>query len=318
MIAGDARATIWLDGRWLPWAEAVTHVMTHTLHYGLGVFEGVRAYDGRRGVHLFRLREHTRRLFESARILDIDMPFDAVTLERVQTEAVARNGLRDAYVRPLVFLGPEKRGIDPTGAATHVAVAAWAWSGPFVPHALDRGVTLRTSAFARHHPSIHLCRAKSVATYTNSILAVREARAEGRDDALLLDTDGCVAEASGANVFLVRDGVLIEPDGTSALDGVTRRTIRTLAVELGLAIERRRVTRDETWIADEVFLCGTAAEVTPVVEIDRRRIGHGTPGPVTRAVQERYFTAVRGAIHPEWLTRAEIAELHRPEEEVSP
>lgn len=304
MIAGEPRGLIWLDGRWLPWAEAVTHVMTHTLHYGLGVFEGVRAYDGCNGVHLFRLREHTRRLFESARILDIAMPFDADTLERAQVEAVARNALRDAYVRPLVFLGPEKRGIDPTGAATHVAVAAWSWGGHTATDALARGVTLRTASLARHHPAVHLCRAKSVATYTNSIIALREARAEGRDDALLLDTEGCVAEASGANVFIVRDGVLFEPDSTSALDGVTRRTVRTLAADLGLELQRRRLTRDDTWVADEVFLCGTAAEITPVVEVDRRRIGDGTPGPVTRAIQARYLAAVRGETHPEWLTRA--------------
>lgn len=318
MMAGAPQGAIWLDGQWLPWAEAVTHVMTHTLHYGLGAFEGVRAYSGPHGVHLFRLREHTRRLFESARILDIPMPFDAATLEQVQAEAVTRNGLGDAYIRPLVFLGPEKRGIDPTGAATHVAVAAWAWPGHFVRDALERGITLRTASLARHHPSIHLCRAKSVATYTNSILAVREARAEGRDDALLLDTDGCVAEASGANVFVVRDGVLLEPESTSSLDGITRRTVRALAAELGLEQQRRRLTRDDAWIADEVFLCGTAAEITPVVEVDRRRIGDGTPGPVTRALQARYFAAVRGESHPEWLVRAESVATDPQFEELHP
>jgi branched-chain amino acid aminotransferase len=316
MIASAPQGAIWLDGRWLPWAEAVTHVMTHTLHYGLGAFEGVRAYAGRHGVHLFRLRDHTRRLLESARILKIAMPFDAATLERVQVQAVARNALGDAYVRPLLFLGPEKRGIDPTGAATHVAVAAWAWPGHFVGDALERGIRLRTASIARHHPAIHLCRAKSVATYTNSILALREARAEGRDDALLLDTDGCVAEASGANVFVVRDGVLLEPDSPSALDGITRRTVRTLATGLGLEQQRRRVTRDDAWIADEVFLCGTAAEITPVVEVDRRRIGDGTPGPITRALQARYLAAVRGKSHPQWLTRAEALAIDPLPEEI--
>jgi len=303
MIRSDLDGWIWLDGQWLPWRDALTHVMSHTLHYGLGVFEGVRAYDGRSGVHIFRLPEHTRRLLDSARILAIDVPFDTTTLMDAQVEAVRRNGLRAAYLRPLVFLGPEKLGIDPVGARTHVAIAAWAWGAYLGADALERGIRVKTSSFQRHHVNVQMCRSKSVSTYANSILACREARADGYDEALLLDTDGFVAEGSGENVFLVRDGVLLEPDTASALDGITRRTVHALAADLGIELQRKRITRDEVWVADEVFLTGTAAEITPVVELDRRRIGDGCPGPVTRQLQAAFFRAVRGEDprYREWL-----------------
>jgi len=222
MIASDRDGWIWLDGAWLPWRDAGTHVMTHTLHYGLGVFEGVRAYAGPRGTHVFRLRDHTRRLIDSARILQIDIPFDAAMLDTAQAEAVRRNGLTDAYLRPLVFLGPEKLGIDPVGAQAHVAIAAWSWGSYLGPQAIESGIRVKTSSFQRHHVNVPMCRSKSVSTYANSILACREARADGYDEALLLDTDGFVAEGSGENVFMVRDGILYEPDTASALDGITR------------------------------------------------------------------------------------------------
>lgn len=305
MITSDRDGWIWLDGAWLPWREAGTHVLTHTLHYGLGVFEGVRAYAGSRGTHVFRLRDHTRRLLDSARILEIDVPFDVPTLEAAQVEAVRRNGLTDAYVRPVVFLGPEKLGIDPVGARAHVAIAAWTWGSYLGPQAIEHGIRVKTSSFQRHHVNVQMCRSKSVSTYANSILACREARADGYDEALLLDTDGFVAEGSGENVFVVRDGRLYEPDTASALDGITRRTVHALAAEAGLEIQRKRITRDEAWIADEVFFTGTAAEITPVVELDRRRIGDGKPGPLTRTLQSAYFAAVRGegARDRGWLTR---------------
>lgn len=304
MITSDRDGWIWLDGAWLPWREAGTHVLTHTLHYGLGVFEGVRAYAGPRGAHVFRLRDHTRRLLDSACILQIDVPFDAATLDAAQVEAVRRNGLTDAYVRPVVFLGPEKLGIDPVGARAHVAIAAWTWGSYLGPRAIEHGIRVKTSSFQRHHVNVQMCRSKSVSTYANSILACREARADGYDEALLLDTDGFVAEGSGENVFIVRDGHLFEPDTASALDGITRRTVHALAAEAGLEIQRKRITRDEAWIADEVFFTGTAAEITPVVELDRRRIGDGKPGALTRALQSAYFAAVRGEAAQErgWLT----------------
>lgn len=304
MIASDRDGWIWLDGEWLPWREAGTHVMSHTLHYGLAVFEGVRAYSGPRGTHVFRLQDHTRRLLDSARILQIEVPFDAGTLAATQVEAVRRNGLADAYVRPLVFLGPEKLGIDPVGARTHVAIAAWSWGSYLGPQAIERGIRVKTSSYQRHHVNVQMCRSKSVSTYANSILACREARADGYDEALLLDTDGFVAEGSGENVFLVRDGILFEPDTASALDGITRCTVHALAAEAGLELRRKRITRDEAWIADELFFTGTAAEITPLVELDRRRIGDGKPGPVTRALQSAYFAAVRGedARDRGWLT----------------
>lgn len=305
MITSDRDGWIWLDGTWLPWRDAATHVMTHTLHYGLGVFEGVRAYSGTGGTHVFRLRDHTRRLIDSARILQIEIPFDADTLDATQVEALRRNGLTDGYVRPLVFLGPEKLGIDPVGAQAHVAIAAWAWGSYLGPRAIEHGIRVKTSSFQRHHVNVQMCRSKSVSTYANSILACREARADGYDEALLLDTDGFVSEGSGENVFVVRDGRLYEPDTASALDGITRRTIHTLAAEAGLEVQRKRITRDEVWIVDEVFFTGTAAEITPVVELDRRRIGDGKPGPVTRTLQSAYFAAVRGEgeRHRGWLTR---------------
>jgi branched-chain amino acid aminotransferase len=308
MIASDRDGWIWLDGEWLPWREAGTHVMSHTLHYGLAVFEGVRAYSGPRGTNVFRLRDHTRRLLDSARILQIEVPFDANTLDAIQVEAVQRNGLADAYLRPLVFLGPEKLGIDPVGARTHVAIAAWTWGSYLGPQAIERGIRVKTSSYQRHHVNVQMCRSKSVSTYANSILACREARADGYDEALLLDTDGFVAEGSGENVFLVRDGILFEPDTASALDGITRRTVHALAAEARLELCRKRITRDEAWIADELFFTGTAAEITPVVELDRRRIGDGKPGPVTRALQAAYFAAVHGedARDRGWLTRVAL------------
>jgi len=297
---------IWLDGNWLPWRDAKVHVLTHTLHYGYGCFEGIRAYPTAQGPALFRLEEHLRRLTDSAHILAIDLPWSRQQLSQVCREAVSRNGLDSAYIRPLVFLGPEKAGVDPAGAATHVMVAAWPWGAYLGGDALEKGIRVRVSSYARHHPNVQMCRAKAISTYSNSILAVREARRDGYDEALLLDTEGYVAEGSGENLFLVRDGELLEPETTSALDGITRRTVHVLAREAGLAVRAKRITRDEVYCADEVFLTGTAAEITPVVEVDRRSIGSGLPGPVTRLLQQRYFACVRGEDdrHRDWLTPA--------------
>jgi len=303
----DHDGFIWLDGQWLPWRDAKVHVLTHTLHYGYGCFEGIRAYETPRGPAIFRLAEHLRRLEDSAHILAIDLPFDRATLTQACREAVTRNGLRSAYIRPLVFLGAEKLGVDPAGAAAHVMVAAWPWGAYLGGKAIAEGIRVRVSSYARHHPNVQMCRAKAISTYSNSILAVREARRDGYDEALLLDTDGYVSEGSSENLFIVRDGELLQPDSASALDGITRRTVYALAAEIGLLVRNKRITRDEVYCADEVFLTGTAAEITPVVEVDARRIGNGTPGPVTQSLQKAYFACVRGedAAHGDWLTMAE-------------
>ena len=295
---------IWMDGQWTPWRDARVHAMTHTLHYGLGCFEGIRAYATPSGPAIFRLDEHIERLFDSAKILGLDMPYDAPTLRQTSIDAIGKNGLESGYIRPLVFLGAEKAGIDPLGTEVHVMIAAWAWGAYLGDAGLDTGIRVKVASFARHHVNVQMCRAKSVSTYTNSILACREARQEGYDEALLLDTDGFVAEGPGENVFVVKRGKLYEPEITSALDGITRRTIHALAADAGLEIAARRITRDELYVADEVFFTGTAAEVTPVVEVDRRRVGSGTPGPITRELQRRFFATVRGedTRHADWLT----------------
>lgn len=295
---------IWLDGQWLPWHEAKVHVLTHTLHYGYGCFEGIRAYKTANGPAIFRLAEHLRRLSDSAHILAIDLPFERETLVEACREVVRRNGLQSAYIRPLVFLGAEKLGVDPAGALPHVMIAAWPWGAYLGGQAIEAGIRVRVSSYARHHPNVQMCRAKAISTYANSILAVREARRDGYDEALLLDTEGYVAEGSSENVFIVRDGELLQPETTSALDGITRRTVETLAREAGLIVRAKRLTRDEVYCADEVFLTGTAAEITPVIEVDCRRIGDGRPGPVTRLLQARYFDCVQGRdpAHADWLS----------------
>ncbi|WP_341679395.1 branched-chain amino acid transaminase [Niveibacterium sp. SC-1] len=295
---------IWMDGEFRRGEAATVHVGTHTLHYGLGCFEGIRSYAGPDGVHVFQLDAHIERLAESARLLGLELPYSQDTLAAACIETVRRNGLTDGYLRPLVFLGDERLGIDPEGLSVHVAIMAWSWGRYLGPEALDKGVRARISSWQRHHPNVMPTRAKSIASYTNSILASREARAEGYDEAILLDTEGFVAEGPGENIFVVRKGRLIEPDLVVALDGITRRTVHALARTLGLELESARLTRDALYLADEVFFSGTAAEITPVVEIDRKRVGDGRPGPVTRALQEAFFAAVRGqsSAHREWLS----------------
>lgn len=299
----DRDGFIWLDGQWLPWRDAKVHVLTHTLHYGYGCFEGLRAYETARGPAIFRLDDHLKRLEDSAHILAIDLPYNRAALTQACREAVSRNGLSSGYIRPLVFLGAEKMGVDPAGAASHVMVAAWGWGAYLGGKALEEGIRVRVSSYARHHPNVQMCRAKAISTYANSILAVREARRDGYDEALLLDTEGYVAEGSSENLFLVRDGEVLQPETTSALDGITRRTVCTLAAEMGLPVRSKRITRDELYCADEVFLTGTAAEITPVIEVDRRNIGKGTPGPLTCRLQARYFACVNGddPAHADWL-----------------
>ena len=297
--------SIWLDGELVPWGEAKVHVLTHTFHYGLGVFEGVRAYEtADQGACIFRLKEHTDRLFRSAKILQMDMPFDKDTLNEAQREVVRVNNLKEGYIRPMCFLGSEGMGLRADNLKTHVMVAAWPWPSYMDPEARDRGIRVRTSSYTRHHVNITMCKAKANGNYINSILALREALDAGCEEALLLDNEGYVAEGSGENVFLVRDGTIYTPELTSCLEGITRDSIFRIAADLGYEVKERRITRDEVYIADEAFFTGTAAEVVPIRELDSRPIGSGSRGPLTEKLQSIYFDTVRGreAQYAEWLT----------------
>ncbi len=299
----DRDGVIWLDGELVPWREAKVHVLTHTLHYGMGVFEGVRAYETPRGTAIFRLQAHTDRLFRSAHILGMKLPYDKDTVNEATRAAVRENGLKSAYIRPMAFYGSEGMGLRADNLRVHLMVAAWEWGSYLGDDGLEKGIRVRTSSFARHHVNVAMCKAKANGHYINSMLALQEALACGYDEALLLDTEGYVAEGSGENVFIVRDGVVYTPDLTSALDGITRATLFTLAAEEGIEIREKRITRDEVYIADEAFFSGTAAEVTPIREVDGRTIGDGTRGPITERLQRRYFDLVHGRddSHPEWL-----------------
>ncbi len=304
MSMGDRDGVIWYDGKLVPWREATTHVLTHSLHYGLSVFEGVRAYKTVEGTAIFRLAEHTERWFNSAKIYLMQMPYDRATLMEAQKEAVRANGLEECYIRPIAFYGSDKMGVSPKGARVHVAVAAWPWGAYLGPDALERGIRVKTSSFARHHVNVTMCRAKSVGTYMNSILAHQEAAQDGYDEALLLDVDGFVAEGSGENIFIVRNGTLYEPELTSALEGITRDAVIRIARDSGIPVVAKRITRDEVYVADEAFFTGTAAEVTPIRELDNRMIGEGRRGPVTEKLQKTFFDCVTGKSdkYRDWLT----------------
>ena len=304
MSMADRDGLIWYDGKMVPWREATTHVLTHTLHYGMGVFEGVRAYKTDKGPAIFRLQEHTDRLFRSAHILGMKMPFDKETIFQAQLSAVRDNKLESGYLRPMAFYGAEAMGISAKTLSVHVIVAAWPWGAYLGKEALEHGIRVKTSSFARHHVNITMCKAKANGNYMNSILAHQEASADGYDEALLLDVDGFVAEGSGENVFIIRNGKLYTPDLTSALEGITRDTIVQLAGELGIPVIEKRITRDEVYCADEAFFTGTAAEVTPIRELDNRKIGNGDRGPLTERLQTMYFDCVTGKAqnHMNWLT----------------
>jgi len=299
----DRDGLIWYDGKMVNWRDATTHVLTHTLHYGMGVFEGVRAYKTDKGTAIFRLKEHTDRLFRSAHILGMKMPFDKETISQAQKDAVRMNNLESGYIRPMAFYGSEAMGISAKSLSTHIIVAAWPWGAYLGAEALENGIRVKTSSFARHHVNITMCKAKANGNYMNSIMAHREAEQDGYQEALLLDVDGFVAEGSGENVFIVRNDKLYTPDLTSALEGITRDTIIHLADEIGLPVVEKRITRDEVYSADEAFFTGTAAEVTPIRELDNRTIGAGTRGPVTARLQAMYFDCVTGkaANHQDWL-----------------
>lgn len=301
----DRDGFIWFDGALVPWREANVHVLTHSLHYGLSVFEGVRAYDTEIGTAVFRLEEHTRRLFNSAHIYRMPMPYSREQVNAATLETVRANKLESCYIRPLAFYGSEKMGVSPRGAKTHMAIAAWTWGAYLGEEGMQRGIRVKISSFQRQHVNSIMPRAKLAATYANSILANMEAVEAGFDEAVLLDTEGFVAEGAGENIFLVRDGVIYEPEIASALTGITRDTVHTLAADLGLKIETRRLTRDDFYIADEAFFTGTAAEVTPIREIDNRQIGIGSRGPVTEKLQKAFFDVVNGRNpkYHHWLTK---------------
>ncbi|MDX8383832.1 MAG: branched-chain amino acid transaminase [Ghiorsea sp.] len=303
MNFADRDGFIWFDGEMVDWREAKIHVLTHTLHYGMGVFEGVRAYHAEQGTAIFRLEEHTDRLFNSAKIMNMDMPFSKDEINQAQLDAVKINKLDSAYLRPMAFYGSEGMGLRADGLKTHVIVAAWNWGAYLGKDALEKGIRIRTSSFTRHHVNISMCKAKANGNYINSMLALSDALKDGYDEALLLDVDGFVAEGSGENFFIVRNNKIYTPDLTSALDGITRATITQLANEAGYEVIEKRITRDEVYIADEAFFTGTAAEVTPIRELDGRSIGCGSRGPVTELLQRKYFDVVHGrsAEHTDWL-----------------
>lgn len=304
MSFADRDGFIWLDGEMIPWRDAKVHVLTHTLHYGLGVFEGVRAYETEDGPSIFRLNEHTDRLFNSAKILNMEMPYTKAQISAAQKQAVTENNLKSAYLRPMCFYGSEGMGLRADGLKTHVMIAAWEWGAYLGEDGINKGIRIKTSSFSRHHVNVSMCKAKANGNYMNSMLALQEALQDGYDEAMLLDVDGFVAEGSGENIFIVRGENIYTPDLTSALDGITRNTIFVLAKELGYNIIEKRITRDEVYIADEAFFTGTAAEVTPIREVDNRPIGNGGRGPITEKLQTMYFDAVHGRSpdHKEWLT----------------
>ncbi|MBN85695.1 MAG: branched chain amino acid aminotransferase [Gammaproteobacteria bacterium] len=298
----DRDGAIWMNGDMVDWRDAKVHVLTHTLHYGVGVFEGVRAYDTLRGPCIFRLHDHTRRLFDSAQILRLDIPFSESDLNAAQKDVFAFNNLNEGYLRPVAYLGSEAMGLRADGLTVNVAIACWPWPDYMDPQSRELGITVRTSSYTRHHVNITMCKAKANGNYINSIMALREAIDSGCDEALLLDNEGYVAEGSGENFFLVKNGVIHTPELTSCLPGITRDTVLVFARELNIPVIERRITRDEVYIADEAFFTGTAAEVLPIRELDGRVIGDGKPGSVTLRLQSLYFDQVRGKrdAHPDW------------------
>lgn len=294
MSMADRDGLIWYDGKMVPWREANTHVLTHSLHYGLAVFEGLRAYKTAAGTAIFRLKEHTERMFNSAHIYMMKIPYDRETLMGAQKEVVRANKLESCYIRPIAFYGSEKMGVSPKGAKVHVAIAAWPWGAYLGAEGLEKGIRVKTSSHARHHVNVSMCRAKYSGTYANSILANMEATEHGYDEGLLLDVDGFVAEGAGENLFMIKNDRIYEPELNSALIGITRDSVIQLAAELGYKVEAKRITRDDLYIADEVFFTGTAAEVTPIREVDGRTVGAGKRGPLTEKLQSMFFDVVNG------------------------
>lgn len=302
----DRDGKIWMDGELVDWRDAKIHVLTHTLHYGCGAFEGVRAYNTVNGTAIFRLQEHTDRLFNSAKILRMQLPFSKEQVNEAQKQVVKANKLESCYIRPLTWIGSQKLGVSPKGNQIHMMIAAWAWGAYLGEEGLQRGIRVKTSSYTRHHVNITMTQAKAVSNYSNSILANMEAVDDGYDEALLLDSAGFVSEGAGENVFVIKDGVVYTPDlSAGALNGITRNTVTHICKDLGIELVQKRITRDEIYIADEAFFTGTAAEVTPIRELDRVEIGIGRRGPVTEKIQNAFFDIVNGRNpkYAHWLTR---------------
>lgn len=290
----DRDGKIWMDGKLTDWRNAKIHVLTHSLHYGMSVFEGVRAYKTDKGTVIFRLVEHTKRLLNSAKIFQMNVPYDMDTLMEAQKQVIRENRLETGYIRPIIWIGSEALGISARNNTIHTAIAAWTWGAYLGEDGMNRGIRVKISSFSRHHVNVSLVRAKASGYYINSILANQEATADGYDEAMLLDTEGFVSEGSGENVFIVKNGKLYTPDLASCLDGITRDSVITLAKDAGIEVIEKRITRDEVYCADEVFFSGTAAEITPIREVDNRQIGSGSRGPVTEKIQSLFFDAVSG------------------------
>jgi len=306
----DRDGKIWMDGELVDWRDAKIHVLSHTLHYGCGAFEGVRAYKTPEGTAIFRLAEHTERLFNSAKILRMKIPFTQEQLNEAQKQVVRENKLESCYLRPLIWIGSEKLGVSPKGNRVHAMVAAWSWGAYLGEEGMRRGIRVKTSSYTRHHVNITMTQAKSVSNYTNSILANMEALDDGYDEALLLDASGFVSEGAGENIFVVKGGVVYTPDlSAGALNGITRNTILHVCKDLGIELVQKRITRDEVYISDEAFFTGTAAEVTPIRELDRVEIGNrgdgGSRGPITEKIQAAFFDIVNGKNpkYAHWLTK---------------
>jgi branched-chain amino acid aminotransferase len=304
MSMADRDGKIWKDGHLIDWRDATLHVLTHSLHYGMAVFEGVRAYKTPEGTAIFRLKEHTQRLFNSAKIFQMQIPYDMDTIMAAQREVVKANKLESCYLRPLAWIGSEKMGVSARGNTIHVSIAAWPWGAYLGEDGLARGIRVKTSSFTRHHVNVSMVRAKASGYYINSILANQEVTADGYDEALLLDTDGYVSEGAGENVFIVKAGKIYTPDLASCLDGITRDSVLTMARDMGIEIIEKRITRDEMYCADEAFFTGTAAEVTPIRELDNRTIGSGSRGSITEKLQALFFDVVAGKApqYNHWLT----------------
>ena len=306
MSMDDRDGFIWMDGQMVDWRDAKIHVLSHTLHYGCGAFEGVRAYNTANGTAIFRLREHTERLFNSAKILRMKIPFTLEEVMQAQLEVIRANKLESCYLRPLTWIGSEKLGVSPKGNKIHLMIAAWNWGAYLGEEGMKRGIRVKTSSYTRHHPNITMIHAKAVSNYTNSILANMEATDDGYDEALLLDPTGFVSEGAGENLFIVRHGKIYTPDSSAgALNGITRNTIFAICQDLGLELKEKPITRDEIYIADEAFFTGTAAEVTPVRELDRLQIGSGNRGPITEKIQSAFFDIVNGRNpkYADWLSK---------------
>ena len=295
---------IWMDGKFVNWADANVHILTHTLHYGTGVFEGIRCYSTKKGPAIFRLKEHVARLFDSCRILNMEMPFTPAQISKAIVDTVKVNKMKECYIRPLVYIGYGAMGLYVKANPIRVAIAVWPWGAYLGEDGLKNGIRVKVSSFSRLHVNVTMTKSKTCGDYVNSTLAKSEAIACGYDEALILDTNGLVSEGTGQNIFIVRGGALITPPLPSVLEGITRKSIIEMARKARIEVRETNFTRDEVYIAEEAFFTGTAAEVTPIKEVDKRMVGNGKPGPITKKLQSQFFKIVKGETisHRSWLT----------------